>query len=177
MVSGEPTSGTDECAFAVLVSLELSSTFHPPRQTLCTLLKTRETHPCGGNRMEVLGDICAGTRWACMCCRPQYSRYARILWVLTFHFAGTSQSSRGVRGVWAQNRRYKQSWTPVPAQAINVDWRPGPRFKTKIDPTLPPTRYKQHPHQDATLLPCLHTQSPTYIIHRSPSSLWRRGVQ
>ena len=77
--------GTDGCAVAVLVSLELSET------TLCALLKTRETHPCGGNRMEVLGDICAGTRWACMCCRPQYSRYARILWVLTFHFAGTSR--------------------------------------------------------------------------------------
>ena len=38
-------------------------------------------------------------------------------------------------------QRLKQIWQPVAPQSITEDWRPGPRFKTKITPDLHPSRY------------------------------------
>ena len=40
-----------------------------------------------------------------------------------------------------EGRRLEQTWTPVERQSIREDWRPGPRFKTKIHSSLPEHRY------------------------------------
>lgn len=35
----------------------------------------------------------------------------------------------------------QQEWTPRPPQYVTEDWRPGPRFKAKINSSLAPSKY------------------------------------